>query len=189
MTLLERLVLVPGFAPSPNQFNPKIGTPGTPINLLGTNLNASTPLVRFGATPAVLVGIPTATHVVVNVPAMPPGPVIITLETVGGIATAVDSFTVLPAPPPIPAPTMAASPNQFNPKIGASGTVFTINGANFNQPPQTVRFGAVTATLAAAPTATQITANVPVMPPGVVTISVQTAGGTVTSVDSFTVIA
>jgi hypothetical protein len=188
LSLLERLVLVPVFAPSPNQFNPKIGIPGTSITLFGSNLNASTPVVRFGGIAAALVGTPTATQVVAAVPAIGAGPVTITLDTVGGTATSLDSFTVLPPPPPIPAPTLVPSPNQFNPKVGQPGTTVTINGNNFNQAPQVVRFGAVAASAIGPATAAQISANVPVMPPGAVPITVQTPGGSVTSVDTFAVL-
>lgn len=188
MRLLERLVLVPNFAPSPNQFNPKLGAPGVNVTLLGNNFNVSPPVVRFGGVIATVVGTPTDTQIVAAVPARPPGPVTISVETIGGSATSVDTFTVLPAPPIVLPPAFVATPNEFNPKIGAPGVDVTLNGSNFNNPPQTIRFGGTVAAIIGAPTATQIVARVPAMPAGLVPISVQTPGGTVTSVDTFTVL-
>ncbi len=188
MSLLESLVLKPYFAASPNQFNPKIGIPGTNITLFGTNFNVSSPTVRFGGTPAAVVGTPTPTQIVATVPAVAPGPVTISVETIGGTTTSTDTFTVLPAPPPVPAPLFAASPNQFNPKLGVPTTLITLNGSNFNNAPQVVKFGTTPAAIVGVPTASTIQVRVPSMAPGLVTISVQTPGGTVVSTDTFTVL-
>ena len=84
-------------------------------------------------------------------------------------------------------PTFAATPNQFNPKLGAAGTNVTLFGNNFNIGAVSVRFGNTLANIVGTPTATQILATVPTMPTGQVRITVQTGGGSVTSIDNFSV--
>ena len=183
LRLLEQLILIPTFAPSPNQFTPKLGPPGTNVTLLGTNFNVSSPVVRFGNTSATIVGTPTNTQIVATVPAMAAGGVRITVQTIGGTVLSDDTFTVtLP-----PSPTFAPSPNQFTPKLGSPGTTnVTLLGTNFNVPGLTVRFGSTTAAIVSF-SATQIVTTVPAMPTGGGTITVQTNGGSVTSIDLFTV--
>jgi hypothetical protein len=85
-------------------------------------------------------------------------------------------------------PSFASSPNQFNPKQGQPGTTITLSGKNFNIGTSIVRFGNQPATIVGTPTANEITVQVPNLPAGTVTISVETAAGTVVSNDTFTVI-
>jgi len=185
MQILERLVLIPVFAPSPNQFSPKIGAPGVNVTLFGSNFNVSPPLVQFGATKAVVVST-TATQIVATVPATPAGAVKITVQTSGGTVTSDDNFTIL-APLLLTPPTFAASPNQFTPKVGAAGTNVTLFGSNLNVGTPAVRFGAVNATVVSF-TATQIVTTVPAIASGATKITVQTTSGTVISDDNFTVL-
>jgi hypothetical protein len=186
MRILERLVLIPVFAPSPNQFSPKIGAPGVNVvTLFGSNFNVSPPLVQFGATKAVVVSF-TATQIVATVPVTPAGAVKITVQTSGGTVTSDDNFTILAPPPPTP-PTFAASPNQFTPKVGAAGTNVTLFGSNLNVGTPAVRFGAVNATVVSF-TPTQIVTTVPAMACVATKITVQTTSGTVISDDNFTVL-
>ncbi|HEX8150657.1 MAG TPA: IPT/TIG domain-containing protein [Pyrinomonadaceae bacterium] len=182
LALLEQLLLVPRFDATPNQFNPKLGFAGNQISLFGSNLNVGTVAVRFGATPATIVGAQTASQLTVKVPNMPAGQVKITIQTAGGTVTSVDNFAVVPTP----APAMAASPNQFNPKFGPPGTNINVFGSNFNIGPLTARFGVTDAEVLGT-AADHISVKVPAVAPGAVKITIQTPGGTVTSVDNFTV--
>lgn len=82
---------------------------------------------------------------------------------------------------------------QFLPRSGAINQTITLNGANFDVGPVTVRFGDVPATIVGAPSATQIVARVPggLTPAGTqasVRLSVTNPGGTVQSADTFTVL-
>lgn len=182
LRLLEQLILIPTFDSSPNQFTPKLGPPGTNVTLLGNNFNVSSPVVRFGSTPATIVGTPTNTQIVAIVPAMAAGGVQVSIQTIGGTVVSDDTFTVTPPP----SPTFDPSPNQFTPKLGPPGTNVTLFGNNFNVPSLTVRFGATTAAIVSS-TAAQIVVTVPAMPTGGNTITVQTNGGSVTSIDLFTI--
>jgi hypothetical protein len=182
VALLERLLLTPVFNASPNQFNPKFGVPGANITLFGNAFNLAPVTVQFGATPGTVVGTPTSAQITVAVPNVSPQTSTITVQTAGGSVTSVDTFQIL-----APAPSFAASPNQFNPKLGVPGTNVTLFGSNFNIAPVTVLFGATAAALVGTPTATQIVAAVPNMALGAVTITVQTGGGAAISTDTFTV--
>lgn len=159
LRILERLVLFPAFAPSPNQFSPKVGAPGGNITLFGSNFNVSSPKVQFGTKNA-QIGTVTATQIIATVPAaIPGGPVKITVQTSGGSVTSDDNFTVLAPPPPTP-PSFAASPNQFSPKVGAAETSVNLSGTNFNVGVPVVRFGTTNATIGTV-TATRLVATVP----------------------------
>ncbi len=68
--------------------------------------------------------------------------------------------------------------------LGASVTLF---GTNFKVAPVSVRFGATPATRVGSPTANQIVAAVPNMALGAVTITVVTRGGQTTTIDTFIV--
>jgi hypothetical protein len=180
---LERVVLFPAFVPSPNQFTPKLGAPGTSVTLSGNNFNVGTTTVRFGTVVAAITGTPTDNQIVTTVPSMPPGQVRITVETSSGSILSDDVFTVLPPP----TPSFSPSPNQFTPKLGAPGTNITLNGSNFDIGTTTVRFGSVIAPLVIT-SGNLIVARVPTMPAGNVQITVQTGSGSVTSVDIFRVL-
>jgi hypothetical protein len=91
---LLRILITPAFAPTPNQFNPKFGAPGTLVTLFGNNFNVGAVSVRFGTVTATVNGTPTATQISTNVPTMPTGQVKITVQTAGGSVTSIDNFSV-----------------------------------------------------------------------------------------------
>src|ERR1035437_5989754 len=70
LSLLEKLVLLPAFANLrlQAQFIPRGGTIGQLITLYGTNFNVGSMQILFGAVPAAIVGAPSPTQVVVQVP-------------------------------------------------------------------------------------------------------------------------
>ncbi|MEI9971363.1 MAG: hypothetical protein WDO73_04505 [Ignavibacteriota bacterium] len=73
LRLAERLVVLPSFAPSPNQFAPKVGGPGQPVNLNGRNFNVGSVqnvVVTMGGVvaPIPVGNTPTATLIVATVP-------------------------------------------------------------------------------------------------------------------------
>jgi hypothetical protein len=186
LTSVEKLLLLPSFLAAPNEFNPKFGSPGTPVTLFGNNFSLGSVSVFFGATQATIVGPPTPSQIVVDVPNMAPVSAPgakITVQTAGGSVTSVGGFVVMPPP----APAFVASPNQFNPKFGPVGTAVTLFGTNFNVSPVSVLFGTAAATIVGTPTASQIVVNSPTVPgsPISVSITVQTGGGSAVSVDKF----
>ena len=183
LALIEQLLLTPRFAASPNQFTPKLGPPGARVDLFGNNFNVGTVTVRFGTAPATIAGTPSPSQISATVPSVAPGAVKITVQTGGGSVTSIDDFTILPPPP-----TFAASPNQFTPKLGPPGASVDLFGNNFNVGTVTVRFGTAPATIAGTPSPSQISATVPSVAPGAVKITVQTGGGSVTSIDDFTIL-
>jgi hypothetical protein len=85
----------PGFAASPNQFAPKVGSPGQAVTLFGTSFNGPNPTVSFGGTVAT-VGVVTPTTIQTVVPVRPPGAIKITVTTDWGTDVSDDNFTVLP---------------------------------------------------------------------------------------------
>jgi hypothetical protein len=200
-----RVLPVPTFAPSPNQFNPKAGTIGQQFTITGTNLDTVrtialvAPTATGGATRAaanILSAAPTqlvALIAAVTTPGDPNtyGPTKVVLTSDVGSATSDDSFTLN-----APAPSFAPSPNQFTPKSGIGGQAITLSGNNFDAPQRQVLFGAFPSTIASS-SANQIVAIVPVGivppppvggPPVPVKITITTLGGTVVSNDTFNVI-
>jgi hypothetical protein len=185
----------PAFVDPPGQFGPGNGTAGSQVTLNGYNFNVANPQVLFGTVQAPIVGTPTATQIVTQVPTglVPAGStsadVKIAVSTAAGSVISDDTFR---AELGVPAPTFAAPPNpQFTPKIGSAGQNVQLNGQNFNFLPVSVKFDTVSATVGSS-SATQIAVQVPagVTPPGTsktVKVSVTTAGGSVTSSDSFSV--
>lgn len=95
VTGTKKVSASPRFAVSPNQFNPKVGLPGTNVTLLGSNFSVGRTIVRFGDTIAQIVGTPTLTQIVVTVPQVPAGTTRISVETDAGSVTANDGFTVI----------------------------------------------------------------------------------------------
>ena len=184
---LEQQLLVPKFLPSPNQFDPKFGTPGTKIKLLGSNLAIDGLVVKFGTVVASTSDVTSSQLFAIVPTGMPVAAVKIMIQTNGGSVVSDNSFNVL-GQPATPAPKFNAAPNQFNPKLGGAGTSVSLFGTNFDAgPPAAVRFGNVAAPIVGSPTAGQINVNVPVMGTGPIKITVQTSGGTVLSDDTFTV--
>jgi hypothetical protein len=186
----------PAFADPGGQFSPANGTPGTQVTVNGFNFNVGTPQVQFAGVAAAIVGTPTASQIVLQVPpglvtgGGPSADVRITVTTSAGSVVSDDTFR---AESNIPAPTFATPPApQFTPKSGVGGQTITLNGQNLNFAPVTVKFDAANATIVGSPSATQIAAQVPpgLTPPGTpkpIKITVTTSGGSVTSNDTFTV--
>jgi hypothetical protein len=188
----------PAFAAPGSQFTPAHGTTGTQVTISGFNFNVGTPQVLFGTVAASVVGTPTATSVTVTVPngVVPTGQlqadVNITVTTSQGSAVSDDVFHAEVA---VPAPAFAQPPNpQFTPKSGIRGQNITLNGTNFNFPPVSVQFTAVSAgsvplsaVIVGSPSATTVAVTVPSPLPasGSATVTVTTSGGSVTSTDQF----
>ena len=95
LSFLEEVTLRPSFAPSPNQFTPKLGAPGTEVTLFGSNFDVGIPRVQFGSVDATIVGTPTADRIITQVPTMSTGGVNITVTTDGGTVVSDDTFTVV----------------------------------------------------------------------------------------------
>ena len=185
IAVLEALLLTPKFDPTPNQFDPKLGAPGTVVKLLGANLGIGLKEVKFGDTAAVTTGQQSSSQVNVLAPTMAAGPVKITLTNAGGSVVTADSFTVLSATPP----QFAASPNQFNPKIAPRTvpTLVTLFGSHFNQPGLFVLIAGQPAPIVGPIADGQITVSVgPVAGPGAFRFVLQNAVGGATSSDVFT---
>jgi hypothetical protein len=75
---------------------------------------------------------------------------------------------------------------NFTPTSGHVGQLVTINGTGLIQT-SAVKFGAVKATTVTVVSDSQVTAVVPTLPLGAVTISITTPGGTANSPTKFTV--
>ena len=99
------------------------------------------------------------------------------ITTPGGTASSAGVFTV------VPAPAIAG----VAPISGPAGSSVTITGANFAGA-TAVMFVARSAGFTVDAAGTEITATVPKLKPGAVSISVTTAGGTATAGTPFTVI-
>jgi hypothetical protein len=189
LRLLEEISLLPMFAASPDQFSPRLGEAGTPVTLFGRNFNVGTTRVLFGAVEATVVGTPTATEIQTTVPVgASTGQVQITVITDGGSTTSDDQFVVLASTPPGDPPQFAPSPDQFSPRLGTPGTPVTLFGEHFDAAGLSVQFGSVSAAVTGA-TATEIQVTVPTAPSGQVQITVTTDFGSVTSDDSFAILA
>ena len=188
--------VAPVFTDPGSQFGPTHGTPGAQVTINGFNFNAAGVGVQFAATAATVVGTPTATQIVAQVPAglVPAGATSADVKiTVAGNAGSVVSDDTFRAELSVPAPVFSPPP-QFTPKLGSAGQTVTLNGQNFNFAPVSVKFDTFAATIIGSPSATQIATQVPagVTPPGTskqVKITVTTVGGSVISTDNFTVTA
>ena len=191
LSLLEKLVLLPAFANLrlQAQFIPRGGTIGQLITLYGTNFNVGSIQILFGAVPAAIVGAPSPTQVVVQVPPglTPAGASVgvkLTVSNAGGSAVSDDTFTVLPNP------AFAPPGGQFTPVHGTPGTQVTISGFNFNAGSLQVQFAGIAA-VPSASTANQIVVPVPagLVPAGSssagVKITIHTTAGTIVSDDTF----
>jgi N-acetylneuraminic acid mutarotase len=100
VSLFARVLPAPSFAPSPHQFDPKLGpAAATIITLFGSHFDVGAVSVRFGNVVGGIVGTPTATQITACVPAMAAARLKITVQTAGGSVTSDDEFTVLPGPP------------------------------------------------------------------------------------------
>jgi hypothetical protein len=79
------------------QFAPRSGVGGQNVTINGQNLNIAPVTVKFDTVTATIVGSPSATQIVAQVPigmAGIPRVVKIAVSTAGGTATSTDNFTV-----------------------------------------------------------------------------------------------
>ena len=164
-----------GPLPTITSFSPQSGGAGTSVTINGQNLSGATS-VTFAGTSAAFTVSNNGRRITAVVPAgAVSGPIAIT--TPGGTATSAGIFTVV-APPAI---------TSFAPTSGPSGSSVTINGANLAGA-TAVMFDGRSASFTVDAGGTQITAMVPKLRPGAVSISVITPGGTATAGTPFTVI-
>lgn len=182
--LFEVGLPAPRFADDP--FTPGKAPPGTMVRIAGSNFAFGVPSVRFGPIKAELAPRTTYTDTLITVivPEMPFGDVAVTVENDGGKVQSAKLFTVLPPSPKI---------DSFTPAEGVPGTIVQITGKNLlsaplNTPPS-VLFGGAEATVLArpAPTATDISVEVPRLIAGPYLITVQTSAGPASSSKKFTV--
>jgi hypothetical protein len=190
LSLLEKLVLLPAFVNLPTpQFIPRSGVINQLITLFGTNFNVGSMQVLFGGVPATIVGAPSPSQVVVQVPPglTPAGASVgvkLTVSNAGGSDVSDDTFTVLPNP------AFAAPGGQFTPVHGTPGTQVTISGFNFNGGNLQVQFAGIAA-VPSSSTANQIVVPVPagLVPAGStsagVKITIHTNAGSIVSDDTF----
>jgi Family of unknown function (DUF6519)/IPT/TIG domain len=125
---IEELLVLPAFAPSPDQFTPTVGIRAQEVVLRGRNFDLGNVEVQFGLTPAEVLST-SRTQITTRVPDfVPDGVTRITVRTDGGEATSDDEFTVLAGGPPAFDP----PPNEFAPQAGRPGVVVTLHGRNFD---------------------------------------------------------
>jgi hypothetical protein len=171
----ENYTVLSGPLPTITSFSPRSGGVGGSVAITGQNLSGAT-RVTFGGTNATFTISNSGRRISAVVPAgAVTGPIVIT--TPSGTATSADIFTVVP-PPAI---------TGFAPGSGPSGSSVTINGTNLGGA-TAVMFDGKHASFTVAAAGTQITAIVPKLRPGAVSISVVTPGGTATGGTPFTVI-
>ncbi len=142
---------------------------GTTVTVAGTGLRPGV-RIEIGGQPAALVSIdPAGTSATVLTPAHAPGVVPVTAATAGGTATLPGAFTYTDAP------TLASVAPGAGPTAG--GTSATLTGSGFTAGMQ-VRLGGVLATVGSVnPAGTVASVTTPAHAPGVVDVSVVTAGG------------
>ncbi|WP_326767422.1 IPT/TIG domain-containing protein [Streptomyces sp. NBC_01591] len=147
-------------------------TGGNTVTLTGTGFTGATS-VRFGTLPAAFTYISDTqvTAIAPAVPAVPIGPLNVTITTPGGTSTGIP-YTY------IAVPVLASiAPNQ-GPITG--GNTVTLTGTGFTGA-TSVRFGTLPAAFTYV-SATQLTAVVPAGGPGPVTVTVTTPAGTSTGI-------
>ncbi|RDY59332.1 IPT/TIG domain-containing protein [Flagellimonas nanhaiensis] len=169
-------------APTITGFDPTEGTPGTTVEVSGTNFSTTMAdnLVKFNGTTA-NVSAATATLLTVQVPnGAETGPITVTVD--GETTQSSDDFTV--NEPSANAPTITS----FDPTEGTPGTTVEVSGINFSttMADNLVKFNGTTANVSAA-TATLLTVQVPNgAETGPITVTVD--GETTQSNEDFTVL-
>ncbi|RZI53864.1 MAG: hypothetical protein EOP16_00515 [Pseudonocardia sp.] len=193
-TWVDAATFAPEFAGPPDQpFAPTSGAPASAVLLRGKNFNVGIPKVFFGDKSAQFTRPPTATSLEVRIPdgLIPPGKssidVPIAVSTSAGNAVSSDTFQVS-----IPSPLFVGDP--FAPKAATAGTIIVLSGKHFHFEPVTVTFtgllDCLPGTIIGTPSSSQIAVQVPQLAfPGIfpqpvpATITVTTAGGSVTTPD------
>jgi hypothetical protein len=162
-----------GPLPTITSFSPQSGGVGALVTINGQNLSGTTSVTFAGASATFTISTNGRRIIAVVPVGAASGPIAVT--TPGGTATSAGSFTVVP-PPAI---------TGFAPGSGPAGSSVTINGTNLAGA-TAVMFGGRSAifTVNAAGT---ITATVPKLRVGTVSVSVTTPGGTATGSTPFTV--
>ncbi|MCI9870539.1 hypothetical protein [Arthrobacter humicola] len=184
---------IPAFAdPS---FTPAGGASGTSVTLSGRNFHIGMPRVTFGTVPAALLAPPAPGALTVSAPdglvnpGQPGADLPVSVETAAGTAVASGVFHAVP-----PAPAFAAPP--FAPEPALLGRKLLLHGRNFHFAPVTVEFRAleffdddsrlpVPGEVLGRPSATEMTVRIPtgvfvLGPIGKISVTVTTAGGSVT---------
>jgi Leucine-rich repeat (LRR) protein len=161
--------------PTVLNFSPVIGTPGTPVRIIGTRLGGTLynipPTVTFGGIPAQSVTITSPTEIIAIVPRNGTTGTL-RVSTPGGTVATISTFTFVP-PPRI---------TEIVPSIAPEGALVTVNGTGFLQVIE-VRFGGVR-TQATINSANRLTALISTGATGVVEIF--TPAGVITSQAIFT---
>jgi hypothetical protein len=184
---------IPAFAdPS---FTPAGGASGTSVTLSGRNFHIGMPRVTFGTVPAALLAPPAPGALTVSAPdgfvspGQPGADLPVSVETAAGTAVASGAFHAVP-----PAPAFAAPP--FAPEPALLGRKLLLHGRNFHFAPVTVEFRAleffdddshspVPGEVLGRPSATDMTVRIPtdvfvLGPIGKISVTVTTAGGSIT---------
>ncbi|MHB1462159.1 MAG: IPT/TIG domain-containing protein [Armatimonadota bacterium] len=158
--------------PTISSFSPASGKTGDLVTITGTGFTGTT-AVKFAGLTAVFTVV-SATSITANVPSgAVTGPISVTAP--GGTGGSAGSFTVIQAP----------TISSFTPTSGKLGDTAVITGTNFGGTP-VVQFNGTTVTSYPAISDSSVTV---VVPDGASTgkIAVTTLGGTVMSIDDFTV--
>ncbi len=155
---------------------------GNSVVITGTNLNTVS-TVYFGNTRATWTIVDSATQLTVGAPAGSAGAVNLTVNNLGGSATASSAYTYGAS---TPAPTISGVAPTSGPLAG--GTSVVITGTNLTGA-SAVSFGGTAATSYTVDSATQITAVAPAGSAGAVAVAVTTTGGTASASGAFTYIA
>jgi len=168
-------------APTVTSFYPAAGplTGGTSVSIFGSSLSGAT-TVHFGAVAGLVQNVsPDGSFLTAVDPAEGAGPVSLTVTTPAGTSPASSGQFVY-----TPAPTVTSLTG--NKGSTAGGTTVTIHGTNLTG--GSVNFGSNAAANITSSSATSITAVSPSGAPGVVDVTVTTAGGTSATVaaDRFT---
>ena len=183
---------IPAFAEPP--FTPAGGALGTRVTLSGRNFDFGVPRISFGIVPAALLAPPAPGALIVSVPdgLVTPGEsgadMLVGVETAAGTAVASGVFHAVP-----PAPAFAAPP--FAPEMTRLGRKLLLQGRNFDFAPVTVEFRAleffddppppVPGEVLGRPSSTKMTVRIAtdvfvLGPIGKISVTVTTAGGSVT---------
>ena len=150
----------------------KTGFVGASVGMFGQGFSGAS-VVKFGGVAATSVTLTGTTYLTAVVPA----------GAHTGTVTVTTGTTTLTSPQTYK---VKAKVLNFTPTSGHVGQLVTINGTGLIQTTG-VKFGAVKATTFTVVSDSQVTAVVPTLPLGAVTISVTTPGGTATSPTKFTV--
>jgi uncharacterized repeat protein (TIGR01451 family) len=159
-----------GNGPIITAFSPTLGAVGTYVEIDGLNLSSATSVTINGVKEAITAQTPLQIGLTNN-----PGTGPIKVVTPSGTALSSTNFT------------NSATPlvTDFNPVLGPSGSIVTIDGLNFASA-TSVKFGATAASFFAT-SSTQISATVPTMSPGSYDIEVISSLGSDTTSSNFIV--